>query len=157
VSASVESEGLDINLTPLLDLVLQLIMFFMITVNFVRVDQFADDITLPSASNAVPIDNSAEDWIFLNLDANGKLVGTMSTLVLDTTAKLSIHLKRERESLERAARANGKTGEIKIWVILRADKNCKYGDVWAVLNACQRAGYKHWQLRVMTGAGTPVD
>ena len=39
MSASVD-ETLDVNLTPLLDLVLQLIMFFMITVNFVRVDQF---------------------------------------------------------------------------------------------------------------------
>src|SRR5437660_1202894 len=67
MSASVDSEGIDVNLTPLLDLVLQLIMFFLITVNFVRVDQFDDAISLPVASQAVPLDNTAEDWVFLNL------------------------------------------------------------------------------------------
>ena len=35
-------------------------------------------------------------------------------------------------------------------VILRADKACKYGDVWKVLDSCQRAGFKYWQLRAMT-------
>jgi biopolymer transport protein ExbD len=153
VSASVESEGLDVNLTPLLDLVLQLIMFFMITVNFVRVDQFDDAITLPMASQAVPLDNSAEDWVFLNLDGEGRLVGTLKNALLDTPGKLKAHLEREKESLERAGKARGKTGEIKIVVILRADKECKNEDIWGCLSSCQRAGFKHWQLRVMTQAG----
>jgi len=153
MSASLDSEGLDVNLTPLLDLVLQLIMFFMITVNFVRVDQFDNSITLPMASQAVPLDNTAEDWIFLNLDGGGKLVGTLSTFVLDTPQKLKVHLMREKESLERIARDRGKLGEVKIVIILRADRECKYADVWTVLNSCQLAGFKHWQLRVMTGGG----
>ncbi len=43
MSANLEtSDAADPNLVPLLDVVLQLIMFFMITVNFVRVDQFDD-------------------------------------------------------------------------------------------------------------------
>ncbi len=151
MSASVDSEGLDVNLTPLLDLVLQLIMFFMITVNFVRVDQFDDSIKLPVASQAIPLDNSAEDWVFLNMNSNGQLVGALGTFTLDTPEKLKVHLMREKESLERAAKGRGKIGEIKIVVILRADKNCKYADVWSVLHSCQRAGFKHWQMRVMTG------
>jgi len=79
MSASVGSEGADPNLTPLLDLVLQLIMFFMITVNFVRADQFDDAIKLPVATSAIAMDPSAEDLIFLNLYSTGKLVGTLST------------------------------------------------------------------------------
>ena len=35
MSAAVGDDQVDVNLTPLLDLVLQLIMFFIITVNFV--------------------------------------------------------------------------------------------------------------------------
>src|SRR5437764_9511430 len=105
MSASVDGEGLDVNLTPLLDLVLQLIMFFMITINFVRVDQFDTAIELPMASQAVPLDNTAEDWIFLNLNGNGQLVGALSTFTLDTPEKLKVHLMREKESLERSARA----------------------------------------------------
>jgi biopolymer transport protein ExbD len=151
MSGSVDAEGLDVNLTPLLDLVLQLIMFFMITVNFVRVDQFDDTIQLPTATQAIPLDNSAEDWIFLNMNGNGQLVGNVGNLSLDTPEKLKVHLMREKESLERAAKNKGKQGEIKIIVILRADKNCKYTDVWSALHSCQRAGFKYWQLRVMTG------
>jgi biopolymer transport protein ExbD len=150
MAAAVGSEGADPNLTPLLDLVLQLIMFFMITVNFVRVDQFDDEIHLPVAASAMTIDSSAEDWIFLNLDANGKLVGTLSAITLDTPEKIKVQLKQEKDDLERSARARGKTGEIKIVVILRADKDCKYADVWKVLDSCQRAGFKYWQLRAKT-------
>src|SRR4051794_14491642 len=113
MSASVDSEGLDVNLTPLLDLVLQLIMFFMITVNFVRVDQFDESIQLPVATQAIPLDNSAEDWIFLNMNASGQLVGNLSTFVLDTPQKLKVHLMQEKEGLERNAKNRGKTGEIK--------------------------------------------
>jgi biopolymer transport protein ExbD len=152
MAASAGSEGADPNLTPLLDLVLQLIMFFMITVNFVRVDQFDDSIRLPVASSAVPLDRTAEDWIFLNLDTNGKLVGTLSSFTLDTPEKIKLHLTREKETIERNARAQGKTGDIKIVIVLRADKDCRYNDVWRVLDSCQRAGFKYWQWRVMTQA-----
>lgn len=153
MSASVGSDGADVNLTPLLDLVLQLIMFFMITVNFVRVDQFDDSISLPIAGSAIPIDNTAEEWIFLNLDGAGKLVGTLSTFVLDTPEKVKVHLMHEKEALTRVAHAKGVQGDPKIVIILRADKNCSYRDVWQVLDSCQRAGFRHWQLRVMTKAG----
>jgi biopolymer transport protein ExbD len=150
MSASVGSEGADPNLTPLLDLVLQLIMFFMITVNFVRVDQFDDAIKLPVATSAVAMDATAEDWVFLNLDSSGKLVGALGAMALDTPQKIKVHLMQEKASLERSAKARGKTGDVKVFIILRADKTCKYGDVWKVLDSCQQAGFKYWQLRAMT-------
>jgi len=150
MSANVGGDGVDINLTPLLDLVLQLIMFFMITVNFVRVEQFDDAIRLPVAEKAVPLDKGAEDFVFLNLDRNGQLVGTLSNMMLDTPEKLKVFLMREKESIERSARAKGKVGEVKIVVVLRADKDSSYRDVWDKLDSCQRAGFKQVQLRVMT-------
>ena len=150
MSASIADEGLDVNLTPLLDLVLQLIMFFMITVNFVRVDQFDESINLPMASQAVPLDNTAEDWVFLNMDSQGRPAGALKNVALNTPEKLKAFLEREKESLERAAKARGKTGEIKITIVLRADKDTQNDEVWSFLASCQRAGFKHWQWRVMT-------
>ena len=155
MAAAADSEGCEVNLTPLLDLVLQLIMFFLITVNFVRVDQFADEIVLPLASSAIPLDNSAESFIFLNLDKDGRLIGTLAQFVLDTPEKLKAHLIREREKHEEEARERGVKGEVKVVVILRADQHCKYGDVWTALNSCQRAGFKQWHLRVMTSGARP--
>src|SRR5947209_10096751 len=95
-----EQEGAP-NLVPLLDLVFQLIMFFMITVNFVRVDQLNEDIFLPIAQAATPLDEAAEDWVFLNLDNNGKLVGTIEAL--DTEGRLKAFLQTERLRLQREA------------------------------------------------------
>lgn len=150
MAASAGGDQVDINLTPLLDLVLQLIMFFMITVNFVQVEQFDERVTLPVAQSAVPLDSTAQDYVFLNLDSKGQLVGSLDNLALDTPEKLKAHLVREKESLERIARAKGKKGDIKIVIVLRADKDCRYREVWQVIDSCQRAGFRRWQLRVMT-------
>src|SRR6266403_2205931 len=151
MSANVGSEGTDPNLTPLLDLVLQLIMFFMITVNFVRVDQFDDAIKLPVASNSTPLDNKAEEYIFLNLNNRGELVGSLANLTLDTPGKLREHLFREKKDLERAANGRGIKGP-KVVVVLRADGNVRNRKVWEVLDTCRQAGFVHWQIRVMTRA-----
>ena len=49
------SELRDPNLTPLLDVVLQLIMFFMITVNFVAAERSSDEsMHLPVVQSTVP-------------------------------------------------------------------------------------------------------
>jgi len=144
-----QGEKLEPNLTPLLDVVLQLIMFFMITVNFVRIDQLNEDIKLPVAQAAVAMDQTAEDWVFLNLDKDGRLAGT-GVKGLDTPMKLKAHLQRERDALERANREKGKTGDIKVVVVLRADKDTRYKDVWEVLQSCTDAGFRRWQLRVIT-------
>ena len=143
------------NLTPLLDVVLQLIMFFLVTVNFVRLDQLNEDIKLPVAQVATSLDKTAEDWVFLNLDKEGKLAG-VGTKGLDTPSKLQAYLQRERDALERANRESGKAGEPKIVVVLRAHKDARYKDVYEVLQSCTKAGYRRWQLRVMKqseGAG----
>ena len=150
--ASMSNEGCDPNLTPLLDLVLQLIMFFMITVNFIRVDQFDDAIHLPVATNAVPVENTAEEYVFLNLNPKGELVGGLANAQLDTPGKLQAYLNQERKDLERVGAAKGHAGPIKVVVILRADKDVRYERMWEVLDSCKRAGFIHWQLRVMTAA-----
>ncbi|MEI7684288.1 MAG: biopolymer transporter ExbD [Planctomycetota bacterium] len=152
MSGNVGGEGCDVNLTPLLDLVLQLIMFFMITVNFVRVDQFDDAIHLPVSTNATPLDNTADEYIFLNLDGEGKLVGSLANFTLDTPGKLRTHLFREKQDLERIASKKGLPGPTKVVVVLRADQNVRYSKVWEVLESCKNATFIHWQLRVMTKA-----
>jgi biopolymer transport protein ExbD len=152
MASRVGGDDIEINLTPLLDLVLQLIMFFMITVNFVAADQFDENVSLPVAQSAVPLEATAEKWVFLNLDSKGKLVGTQGNMGLDSPEKIKAYLVREKEGLEREARVGGQKGELKIVVVLRADKNCRYRDVWQVVDSCQRAGFRRWQLRVMTRA-----
>ena len=139
----------DPNLTPLLDVVLQLIMFFMITVSFVQSEALNEEVDLPSAQAAVPLDATGEDYIFLNMNQKGKLVGVVEDI--NNEIKLKAFLQRERDIRQRAAEEKGKKGEVNIVVVLRADRNARYADVWSVLDMCSKAGYKRWQLRVKTG------
>lgn len=150
MSAAVGDDQVEINLTPLLDLVLQLIMFFIITVNFVAADQFAEDVKLPVAQSAVPLEPTAEKWVFLNLDGQGKLTGTLGNMSLDSPERIKAYLVREKETLERVARDAGKKSELKLVVVLRADERVRYREIWQVIDSCQRAGFRRWQLRVMT-------
>jgi biopolymer transport protein ExbD len=138
----------DPNLTPLLDVVLQLIMFFMITVNFVQTEALNEDVNLPSAQAAVPLAENADDYIFLNMNRKGKLVGYLEDL--NNEVKLRAHLMREAEARRRAAQEKGRKGDVNIVIVLRADKEARYADIWHVLDTCQKAGYKRWQLRVLT-------
>ena len=68
-------QRLDINLTPLLDLVLQLIMFFMLTVSFVRVDRNSDGVDLPVAQSAMPLSTSPDNVVYLTIDQLGERLG----------------------------------------------------------------------------------
>jgi biopolymer transport protein ExbD len=116
----------------------------------VAADQFDESVNLPVVQSALPMEPTAEKWVFLNLDKNGKLAGTLANQTLDTPAKIAAFLAREKEVLDREARAAGQKTELKIVVVLRADKNCRGRDVWQVVDSCQRAGFRRWQLRVKT-------
>jgi len=141
----------DPNLTPLLDVVLQLIMFFMITVNFVQTEALNEDVVLPAAQAAVPLDPGAEDYIFLNMNKDGKLVGFLEDL--NSEIKLKAHLQREHESRRQAAREKGRKGDVNVVIVLRAHQDAAYEKVWRVLDICNTSGYHRWQLRVKTKRG----
>ena len=42
----------------------------------------------------------------------------------------------------------GRTEDINVVIVLRADKEARYHQVWEALDSCMRAGYSRWQLRV---------
>src|SRR5688500_8252035 len=106
--ATAVDADMEINMTPLLDMALQLIMFFMITVNFVRVEMFSDAINLPVAQSASILDSTGDSFVFLNLDPGGKLVGTLTHSDVSTPEKLRVFLDRELESIKRDWRINNK-------------------------------------------------
>ena len=120
-----ESAAAEPNLMPLLDVVLQLILFFMITINFVNTDHINAEIKLPEAQSAVPLDQTAENWIFMNVNKEGKLAGTLSHL--KTRQKILEHLKNEKKQYDDIAILAGKK-EAKVVVVVRAHKEAKYRD-----------------------------
>ena len=59
------------NLTPMLDMVLQLVMFFMLCANFIAEETNAM-VKLPNASAARILDKNTGQTIFINLTYPGK-------------------------------------------------------------------------------------
>jgi biopolymer transport protein ExbD len=144
------SSRLEINLTPLLDLVLQLIMFFMLTVNFVRVDQVNDRVELPVVQSAMPLKSSGENLVYINIDQAGeRLAGGVK---LRTAVELRNYINKRKEEIERVARYQKVQAPTEVVIVVRAHKDASWGDVYDTLDECSRAGYRAWQLRVIKQA-----
>src|SRR5689334_18984497 len=97
------------NFTPLLDLVLQLVMFFMLCANFVM-EQTAVEIKLPKAIAAKALDKTEEDVLFLNVNEQGKVLLTPdqregNTDTLDNEVQVRNYMSR------RAAAEKARTGK----------------------------------------------
>jgi biopolymer transport protein ExbD len=135
------------NLVPLLDLVFQLIMFFLICVNFVS-EQFDQDIQLPLSQSARSMEKGESDVMFLNLDQQGNLLVSEQAQPLSTRAEIQYFLRQHYAGAQRAADQSGdKAGKVRTAVIIRADKRATYAQVYELLQACKSAGYRKLQLR----------
>ena len=103
MSANVGSDSADPNLTPLLDLVLQLIMFFMLTVNFVRIDQINDEVVLPVVQTAMPIRASTDEFVYVSINKDCSVISAGKRLVnKETVEKYVRQRKVDLEAIQRA-------------------------------------------------------
>jgi biopolymer transport protein ExbD len=146
-SAGVKAEP---NLVPLLDVVMQLIMFFMLMVNFVNTSQINEAIILPVAQSGVPLDKTVRQVLFLNMNKDGKLLVPGENLKSD--ALITAYLRRERQ---RMMTKQGKDDQgDKMLVVLRADERAKTKDVFRIFRLCTEAGFKRYQSRVNSKVAT---
>src|SRR5438132_6316871 len=141
------------NLVPLLDLVFQLIMFFMVCVNFVS-QQVNEDIKLPVAQSARPMDKTEVDVLFLNVDQSGKLIVPGREQALATLPQMRVYLRQVYLDAKRAAEEKGdKNGRVKTAVVIRADRRTTYLKIFELLQLCKEIGYQKLQLRALTQSG----
>jgi biopolymer transport protein ExbD len=143
------------NLTPLLDLVLQLIMFLLLTANFVSAKAFNRSIQLPVIQKAEPLNPGSDYVLYLNVDKDGDILITESKDTNKINAANEAHLKAylEGQKIEKESEAAAKgKHDPEITVVLRADQDAKYGDLYRILDACKRAKYSKFHWRAMTKA-----
>src|SRR6266403_3123687 len=101
------------NLIPLLDLVFQLIMFFMICVNFVSA-QVNEEIKLPISQSARAMDKAEVEVLVLNMEATGKILVVGQPRPLGTIGEKKYFLKQFYADAKRAAEESGdKRGQVK--------------------------------------------
>jgi biopolymer transport protein ExbD len=153
------SDKCEPNLIPLLDLVLQLVMFFMVCANFVM-EQVSEAIRLPTAVVAKPIEKADEYIIFLNVDKDGKVIlagldargTTKADNTLENPQQVLTYMKgRHSEDMRRTPKAG--QAPAPSLVIVRADKEANFEKVYAVMKSCRSAGYDRAQLRAIRFGG----
>jgi biopolymer transport protein ExbD len=131
-----------LNLVPMVDVVLQLVIFFMVGTQFVEQDRLREqqyEIELPTVTDAQPL-TGLPDEIVVNVTGDGQIFVGQEP--------------RTREALEMdlrdaVARYRDQT------VVIRGDGEGPYQHVMTVLNLCRRTGVTNVQLasRLETAMG----
>ena len=142
------------NLVPLLDLVLQLVMFFMMCTTF-RMEVVEQSIRLPSAQSAKPMTEAKNDDImFLNVNSAGHVLAVGQAKPLTTDEEVSQFIQSAYEDVKRRAHETAKRfgSDVadpgsELLVIIRADRDAEYESVYRVMRKCQDVGFNKLQLR----------
>lgn len=119
-----------INVTPLVDITLVLLIIFMVTARFLDTSSF--DINLPKSSTGAK-NRVSEDQIFLTLNDHGEIFLNKTKVNRDELQSRIRELLKEKPGLS---------------LILRADKDIPHGDVVAVLDQIRNGGVSQFGIAV---------
>jgi biopolymer transport protein ExbD len=140
------------NLTPLLDIVFQLITFFMLVINFSN-DNFDSRIKLPVAGSARPQDDAAkldEERLVLNIDSQGHLIFNGKVLTASEAAeKIKFEAQIARQNLK-TLKGKVEPGEsLPGRIVIRGDRNTEFTHIFDLIGVCQTNGYQKFDLKAM--------
>ncbi len=139
------------NLTPLLDVVLQLITFFLMLVHFgSRLEGSNRAVRLPVAPAALPGSDLTIDRLPVALDQRGGLrYGGRVLSGASASAWWAEQARTRRAGLELLPPGPSGGDELPTVVILRADRDASYGTVRRTLAEAQEQGFAHFSLVVL--------
>ena len=124
------SEEPDVNLTPMIDVVFLLLLFFMVSTSFIRESSLKVD--LPEAAGQVLAEQEQAVDIIINL--NGIFIINGTTLENPSSEELSVHLKQ----------AVGDNDDPHI--IISADAKAEYQSIVTAMDVAQQLGYARLTL-----------
>jgi biopolymer transport protein ExbD len=125
-------------MTAMIDMVFQLIIFFMVLINFSQEDQ-NQAIKLPSSELAQPAEAPLEHPIVLNLDFNGTVyMGAETSSIAGLRPLLQLEADALKSKGHSAKDAN---------IIIRAHQKTAGGMVQELIKKCQEVGFEKFVLR----------
>jgi biopolymer transport protein ExbD len=137
------------NLTPMLDMVFQLVTFFMLVINF-KAASLDLSLKLPVVGTARPVDTKGRnDLLILNIDSKGNLN------IYGRTMNVESYIKGEAQASlllakKEPAYANLNIGdELPTQVVVRADRATPFRLLNRVIKCCQDNGFRHFALKAM--------
>ena len=144
-----ETSVISPNLTPLLDVVLQLITFFMMLIHFgTRIEGATREVRLPVTPSALPGADLAIDRLTVAIDEAGRLlVGGEAREGQAAESWWAEQAEKRRGGLENLGGPG--EDELPTVVIVRADRRATYGAVRRALASAQSRGFAHFSLVVL--------
>jgi biopolymer transport protein ExbD len=140
------------NLTPLLDVVLQLITFFMMLIHFgSKLEGETAAVRLPTAPAALPGGDLSLDRLVVAVDAQGRLLAEGGALDETSASRWWNEQAKARREGRAAIGAGGSDEELPTLVVVRADKDASYGAIRKLLGTAQDQGFAHFSLIVLRG------
>jgi biopolymer transport protein ExbD len=128
-----------INMTPMVDVILCLLVFFMAATRLYDWDESEFQVNVPEVAEAAPATAGPDDLI-LTVVKRGEVSVGEARYTLDQLVALL------REAKERY---------INQGVVIRGDANLAYQDLAEVLSACDEAGIRNVRLPVRTREQAP--
>ncbi|MDY0165175.1 MAG: biopolymer transporter ExbD [Thermoguttaceae bacterium] len=124
-----------LGLTPLIDIVFLLLIFFLVATRFAE-EEREMDVLLPEASEAQPLTSKPRE-LFINIDHEGRYYVTGKIVTLD-----------ELQPILNAAYVNSPG---RASVVIRADRRCRWDYVVSAMNACNRAKIRDYRVTTKEG------
>jgi biopolymer transport protein ExbD len=146
MSSLPSAEQAEPNLTPILDMVFQLITFFMLVINF-QSASLDMSLKLPVVGSARPVDKGGEDLLVLNINLKGKLMVYGGEK--EPGPYLANEAQAERNKLELGGKKIKPGDELPTLVVVRADHSTPFELLNSVLSDCQKNGFRRFALRAM--------
>ncbi len=141
---------LTLNLTPLLDVVLQLITFFMMLIHFgAKIEGASAAIRLPTAPAALPGADLGIDRLVVSVDPKGRMIADGGSL--DDGSDKAWWSEQARKRQAGLASIGSRGEELPTLVVVRADKAASFGSVRGLLATAQEAGFARFTLVVLRG------
>jgi biopolymer transport protein ExbD len=136
------------NLTPLLDIVLQLITFFMMLIHFgSRLEGASKLVRLPVTPAALPGGDLAMDRLVVSIDPRGRLL--VDGAALDERAAEAWWAEQAGRRREGQETLGGPVEDLATVVVVRADRDAPYGSIRGALAEAQQRGFAHFSLVVL--------
>jgi biopolymer transport protein ExbD len=141
-------EGAEPNLTPMLDMVFQLVTFFMLVINF-KGASMDMSLKLPVLGSARPLEYKGRlEPLMLNINTKGKVHAFGQSIEIEPFIAKEARLLK----LQLQAAGEDPKKEFPVPVIIRADKNVKFKQLNHIIETCQKSGYRQFSLSAMTRA-----
>lgn len=154
-SSDAANEEADMDMTPMIDCVFLLMIFFVLVIDLSQQDM--EDLILPQANRAVPDENPPENRPIINISQNGRMIYRTNiyhdpAVDGEKTDRLRnlLLLWKEKVATDKDVETIGgrKVEVVNDPVLIRADKWTEWHYIGVFMTACSQPDAAFWKLEL---------